>query len=296
MALFSIRSRLAGARARPRSRASPRLGVAPQTKERFAEASQSADRPGIEALRLLEVLHRRIPASEALLGLRRSPDKGGIAGRDAQPLLVLLQGAAGSPRDQPFVVAERQVPLRAVRRERDGLLRRLPGALRERGRRRAVGVQERIGHRDSCPRLREAGIQRHGLLVEAERLAQARGIAGRQAVRRFLALQEGVVGGEVLRGLLGEPLLLARSERAAQRLRHLRRDVRLHLEHVRQRRVERLLPLRGRRIRTPSRPRARESRGRGSRRRSSPSAPSPSAGTATSSSSAICFGVLVVFL
>ena len=63
----------------------------------------------------------------------------------------------------------------------------------------------------------------------------------------LLALEEGVVGGEVLRGLLREPLLLPRPERDAQRLSHPRRDVRLHLEDVRQRRVERLLPLRGRR-------------------------------------------------
>ena len=60
------------------------------------------------------------------------------------------------------------------------------------------------------PRLREAGIQRHGLLVEAERLAQAGRIVAGQAVRRLLALEEGVVGGEILRGLLREPLLLAR--------------------------------------------------------------------------------------
>ena len=129
----------------------PRLGIAPQTEERVAESRRMADRPGIEALRLPEVLHRRIPAPEALLGKRRSPEKGGIAGRKAQPLLVLLQGAVVVPRNQPFVVAEGQVPLRAVRRERDGLLRRLPGTLRERGRGRAVGVQERIGPRDSPP-------------------------------------------------------------------------------------------------------------------------------------------------
>ena len=144
--------------------------------------------------------------------------------------------------DQPFVVTERQVPLRAVRRERDGLLRRLPRALRERGRGSAVGVQERVGAPRPRPRLREAGIQRHRLLVEGERLPQLAGSLARRHSASLLALQEGVVGREVLRRLLGKPLLLARPERAAQRLRHLRRDVRLHLEDVRDRRVERLLP------------------------------------------------------
>ena len=149
--------------------------------------------------------------------------------------------------DYPFIGAQRHVSLRAVWRKRDGFLRRLPGAIGQRGRRGAVGVQKRIGVRDSGPRLRESGIQRYGLLVEAERLAQAGRIAGCQAVRRFLALQEGVVGGEVLRGLLRKPLLLAGRERAAQRLRHLRRDVRLDLEDIRDRRVEGLLPPRCRR-------------------------------------------------
>ncbi len=78
-----------------------------------------------------------------------------------------------------------------------------------------------------------ARSRRHGLVVEAERLSQARGIGGCQAVRRLLAFQKGVVGGKVLCGLLRKPFLLARPERAAQGLRHLRRDLRLHLKHVR---------------------------------------------------------------
>ena len=249
MALSSIRVRLAGARARPRSKDSRASDRTPQPEERVAEVALRDDRPGIEALGLPEVLHRRVPAPEALLGKRHSPESGGIAGGQAQPLLVLLQGAVVVVGDQPFEVAERQVPLRAVRRERDGLLRRLPGTLRERGRGCAVGVQERIGARDSRPRLGEAGIQRHGLLVEVDLLAQAGGIAG-SAIPDRVALQEGVVGGEILRGLLGKLLLLLRPERAAQCLRHLRRDLRLHLKHVRDRRVERLLPLGRRRIRT----------------------------------------------
>ena len=69
-----------------------RLGIAPQTQERVAQDAQIAGGPGIEALRLPEVLHRRIPASEALLGERRPLRSDGVAGRDAQALLVLLQG------------------------------------------------------------------------------------------------------------------------------------------------------------------------------------------------------------
>ena len=113
--------------------------------------------------------------------------------------------------------------------------------------------------------------------------------------QRSSPVEKGVVGGEVLRGLLRKPLLLARPERGTQRLRHLRRDLRLHLKHVRNRRVERLLPL-GRR--------------RSGRDTSTSSGltwtrlvpPLFSQRTVavrryeTFNSSAICFGVFVVFL
>ena len=145
-------------------------------------------------------------------------------------------------RNKPLVAAEGEVALRAVWCEGHCPLPRLPGTLREHRHGGAVGIEKRIGVRDPRPRLHEAGIQRRGLLVEAEHLPQAGGIVG-SAVPDFLTLEEGVVGGEVLRGLLGKPLLLACSEGAAQSLSHLRRDVRLHLEHIRDRRVERLLPL-----------------------------------------------------
>src|SRR5262249_10261897 len=174
---------------------------------------------------------------------RHCPERGGVTGGQEKPLLELLQGAGVVQRNPPFVVAQGQVPFRAVRCKRDGLLRRLPSALRERRCRRAVEVQKRSGDRDSRPGLSEAGIQRDRLLEEADLLAYADGIGG-SAVPDLLALQEGVVGCEVLRGLLGEPLLLACPERGAQSLRHVRGDVCLNLEDVRQVRVEGLLPFR----------------------------------------------------
>ena len=49
-----------------------RLGIAPQTKKSGADGCPADDRPGIETLRLPEVLDGRLPAPEGLLGLRRS--------------------------------------------------------------------------------------------------------------------------------------------------------------------------------------------------------------------------------
>ena len=90
----------------------------------------------------------------------------------------------------------------------------------------------------------------------ARRSASAlRRLAGSFRLRRggsLLALEEGVVGGEVLRGLVGELLLLPLAASATPSAsRDLRRDVGLHLEDVGQRRVERLLPARGGRPRLP---------------------------------------------
>ena len=71
MALHSIRCEVGGREGETTVESLPRLGIAPQTEERIAETAMGRDRPGIEALRLPEVLHRRIPAPEALLGKRR---------------------------------------------------------------------------------------------------------------------------------------------------------------------------------------------------------------------------------
>jgi hypothetical protein len=57
--------------------------------------------------------------------------------------------------------------------------------------------------------------------------------------------RKGLVGLQVLRRLVGEPLLLGGAERDSELLRDARRDVGLHLEDVGQRRVEGLLPPRG---------------------------------------------------
>src|SRR5262249_41294323 len=156
---------------------------------------QTGDGSRIEAYVLPEMSHGRIPAPEARLGLGRCPESGDIAGSDAQPLLVLLHGAVVVAGNQPFVSAQRQVTVRTVWRQRDGLFRSLPGPLRELRRWRAVEVQERIGRRHASPGQSEVRIQRHSLLAEANRLAQVGGIGG-SAVPDFLALQERVVGGE----------------------------------------------------------------------------------------------------
>src|SRR5262249_54330814 len=71
-----------------------RFRVSPQEVEHFADSSLRFGKSGIEALRLLEMSERRIEAPEALLGERQSAHQGRIAGRNAQPLLVLLEGAA----------------------------------------------------------------------------------------------------------------------------------------------------------------------------------------------------------
>ncbi len=114
MALRSISWRLVGREDEGTVEGFPSLGIASQPEKRFAETPQNGDGSGIEALRLSEMLQRRIPASEALLGKRRSGDEGGLAGRNSQSLLVLLQGALVVHGDYPFVGAQRLVPLRAA--------------------------------------------------------------------------------------------------------------------------------------------------------------------------------------
>ena len=66
-------------------------------------------------------------------------------------------------------------------------------------------------------------------------------------LRGGLAFEIGIIGRQV-RGRLGRELVAhAVAQRRVERTGHLRRDVGLHLEDVRERRVERLLPLGGRR-------------------------------------------------
>ena len=116
------------------------------------------------------------------------------------------------------------------------------------GRRPAVAIQHRARSRNLRPRLGERGIQRDGALVEGKRLAQARRILHGHAPGDLLAAEKLVVRREILRGPLLESLRLVRLEHDAELLGDARGDVRLHLEDVGQRRVERLLPLRSGRL------------------------------------------------
>ena len=109
---------------------------------------------------------------------------------------------------------------------------------------RANAVQ-RACARASCAHASDKGrIQRHRLLVGGNRLAETRRVERAHPLRGGLAPQEGIVGGQVLGGLRRQLVFDAVPQRHVQRLRHLSRDVGLHLEHVGQRGIESLLPLR----------------------------------------------------
>lgn len=164
------------------------------------------------------MLHRRIPSPEARLGIRRFSHEIRVSRRDALPFRVLLEGSVVVNVDVALVVTERHVPLRAVRGQRNGLRRRLPCTLRQLGSARHV-IQGRVDPRDLRPSLREGGVQRHGLIVKAERAPEGRRMPG-LAVPGFLALEESIIGARVLRRLFGKPLLLARPECDTESLRH----------------------------------------------------------------------------
>ena len=242
MALFSIRTRLAGSRASPRSKASRASGY---RRRRRSASPRTAGWPKDRGSRRSACLKcstaasqcpRRSSASAAPLRRR------GIAGRKPKPLLILLQGTVEVLSDEPFVGAEGQVSL-----GRPGAsATAFSAACRARSASSGVGVLKKYRielasrpaptparSRDPAPRL--ARRSRAPCAGWPDRWLRC---------SELLALEKGVVRGEVLRGLLGKPLLFPRSERDAQGLRDLRRDIRLHLEDIRHRRVERLLPLR----------------------------------------------------
>ena len=147
----------------------------------------------------------------------------------------------------PVVLTQRQLPFGPVRAERLRPVRRLPGLRRQLGRRRAVEIQDRVRAGELGPGRDEPRVQGDRLLVEADGPAQARGIRHGHALRGGLAFEIGVVGRQVL-GRLGRELVAhAVAQGHVERTGHFRRDVGLHLEDVGERRVERLLPLGGRR-------------------------------------------------
>ena len=79
----------------------------------------------------------------------------------------------------------------------------------------------------------------------------------------LLAAQIGVAGGEVFGGTAGELAPRAVAQRQVESAGHLAGDIRLHLEDVGQRRIERLLPFRLRprsTVAMPPRPSSRCSR------------------------------------
>src|SRR5262249_24205917 len=184
------------------------------------------------------MLDRRIPLPEALLDIRPRCEEIGVDRPKMKSSVVLLYRAAEINGDVLLIIAKREIPFGIIWRERHGLLGRLAGTLRQVWHRGARPEQNSAGRRHARPCQREAGVERHGLLIETER-------PSRTGILSFFPFEEGVISREILRGLLRKPLLFARSERHVQRLGDARRDVRLDLEDVRQRGVEGLLPFRG---------------------------------------------------
>ena len=148
--------------------------------------------------------------------------------------------------DEPVVIAQRLMALRALRPDRQRLLRGLQRPSGPGRRRSAVGVEQRRGTAEPRPRLQEAGVERNRLLVVADGPPEARRIAGRHRLRGLLTAQIGLVSRQVPGRLLLEFAFLSGRERDVERLCHPRGDLPLHLEDVRQRRVERLPPPRRR--------------------------------------------------
>ena len=136
--------------------------------------------------------------------------------------------------------------LRALRSDRQRLLRGLQRPSGPGRRRSAVGVEQRRGTAEPRPRLQEAGVEGHRLLVVEDGPTEARRVAGRHRLRGLLTAQIGLVSRQVPGRLRLQLAFLSGRERDVERLCHPRGDLPLHLEDVRQRRVERLRPPRRR--------------------------------------------------
>ena len=189
-----------------------------------------------------EIEERRIRVSQALLGDPGGGDQGLVGRRSPESGAVLLQGLAEIPDDVVVVLAQREVGLGSTRSRRRGVLGRRergPGIARTGG---PIVVQDGMRPRELRPRGREAGVEGHRPLVVSDRLPQLARVCVAQPGTDLLTLQEGIVRREVLGRLLRQRLPLPRAQGHVERLGHAPRDVRLHLEHVRDRRVERLLP------------------------------------------------------
>jgi hypothetical protein len=182
---------------------------------------------------------RRLPAAEAEFVHPYSSQESSVAWCQGERGAVLRAGAGLVSQDDTVVHAEGSVALGPGGGERQRPLGRAADRFGPSRGGRAIGVK-------GCPRLGEprpgldkGRIERHGLLVRGNGLAVARWVVPLQG---GLAPQEGLVGGQVLRGFRRQLVFGAVSERHVQRLRHLARDVGLHLEHVGHRGGVELLP------------------------------------------------------
>ena len=142
------------------------LGVTPQYEQRRAEPFLDRDISRIEALGLLQMFDRRIPAAEARLDDRRSPRRGAcVAGREASCPGVLLQSAVEVVATSSLVVCR----ARGTPPGDSGPARwpSPPPAGCAPPARRWEGLElyrNALARDDSRPGQREVRIERHGLL------------------------------------------------------------------------------------------------------------------------------------
>ena len=181
-----------------------------------------------------------VPAPQRWLGRPEEAEQLHIIRRQGESLGVLLNGPRVVGGDQPMVIPERPVPHGILRVQRQRPLGGGARPVRHRWRWRAVAVQVRVGARQRRPRRHEARIECHRLLEVPDGLAQLSRTVAERALG--LAFEVRVVRRQVPRRTVLEHLLLPAADRHVERLRHPAGDVRLHLEHVGERRVERLLP------------------------------------------------------
>ena len=221
-----------------------RLGVAPEPEQGDAwRRALSAER-GSTRCAFVKRSARRLPPPQALLGpaggaqqvrVRRAPS--------CEPRLVGRERAAGCRPDELLVVAQRELGLRSLRRQS---LRPAPPRRARRPHRsgwacRSCRCRSAPATAAPTPARRSSRAPPPGRSSRWRGGALAR-IGRRQPLAGFLAFEERLVGGEVLGRLLRQRLLLRAPSATSSASRHPARDVGLHLEHVGDRRVERLLP------------------------------------------------------
>ena len=252
-----------------------RLGILAEGHQRIAVPPGCVGRAGVEGRGSLEAGHGRLPPAERLLRDRGRGEQVHVVGRDAEPGLIRGERAGVVERNPAVVLAEGEIPLRPIRSEPARLLGGRQRPLADRRRRRGARVELREGLAEPGPRGDERGVERDRPLVEADGPTKARRVRCAHACRCRLSLEVGVVGSDVRGGPGGEPAAHAVGEGHAEGARHLAGDIRLHLEDVGERRVERLLPAAARGLAGRAPRPARGSPAPGWRRpRSSASAPS----------------------